>query len=1080
MSEEKNKIKFDSEITAGYPVYEAVTLLTNPTAEALQNKNVFPNGEPYSVLQAQQEVLKNLANKSNLVYTYNNKKYEGEAAIAPILSNTNLNEVALLDELANIQKKGLATRFGQGYIRGLLKTLTPTAAATAAARYSPGATKFITAPLVGTFASFVPLESIMPEMDEISFDERSAYAAGETAGMITPGVGAVNFFKPDGKRTPVIGNFLNNVVKSYKQRPILSTVLESGALIGASAGAAFAEEVAPSRIGPRIIGEVAGGFANPIAAVRMLYGPAEKMITNALASMSIGGKEQIAAKKLQKILQETDGDISLIRQRINNDTDFDLPEGFAMPNFSLGAKTGDETLVLIEKSLGRERTGKLQEKAINDYMTMQKILKVLVDTGDPEAMKVAAQMRKESLDTLIKNRIKATEEAILQGSKNLNKENMRPEQIGAIIDDEINKALKNVNEIENSLWQNVKPQALGNVENLASVQEFIRLAKSKPTGFNFPKELNDFFGQFLAKDKSGRIMLKDGRAVDIKNIKKGDEPIILSSVNLDTDELVSFRSIALSKMRDNLSGTDPNTRLAREYAILAGKTLEDLDSIFQNVNSEAYRVASQYTKSKSDIFGQRFLANQKKKNKQLDKYMQPEEIYDNIKRGAASQTNIKIQNIQNVADYIENLFDSLPSGIKAEQIALRAKEDLSDVPKSLRGATENILQLMFLETRDSKGNFVPAKMDKFLTDHEPILKGFPQLFNDLKNIQTQKKLFDLASTMQTAYKDKLKNVKLFSSIIEDENPTYALHEIIGKSKKPIQELDDIWSVVSAAKNKDSAVEGMKTALFDFAYEMAGGGNEGFSFIIFQKLLTEPLRRGKQNTSLMNFMVDKGMIDQVQKNRLDKFIDQGVKVEKYKLGLSGDEKILENAPDFIVNFLEKSAGASGGMVITEALGMKNSLIAASAGSQVAQNIFSKIPNVAVKDLIYDAMLGGKKQDGQLLFDALMTKVKKEEDKALFVKPLYSYFLSSVFPRSTELAESFMDEPPAQAAPAQVAAPRPAPIVPEPAPPVTPPVTAAPQPAPFTIQPPAQGSSLSGIDIGQILREEEQRKLLGLER
>jgi hypothetical protein len=43
-----------------------------------------------------------------------------------------------------------------------------------------------------------------------------------------------------------------------------------------------------------------------------------------------------------------------------------------------------------------------------------------------------------------------------------------------------------------------------------------------------------------------------------------------------------------------------------------------------------------------------------------------------------------------------------------------------------------------------------------------------------------------------------------------------------------------------------------------------------------------------------------------------------------------------------------------------------------------------------------------------------------------------------------------------------------------------VTAAPQPAPFAIQPPAQGSSLSNIDIGQILREEEQRKLLGLER
>jgi hypothetical protein len=61
-----------------------------------------------------------------------------------------------------------------------------------------------------------------------------------------------------------------------------------------------------------------------------------------------------------------------------------------------------------------------------------------------------------------------------------------------------------------------------------------------------------------------------------------------------------------------------------------------------------------------------------------------------------------------------------------------------------------------------------------------------------------------------------------------------------------------------------------------------------------------------------------------------------------------------------------------------------------------------------------------------------------------------------------------------------APAAAPITPEPAPPVTPPVTAAPQPSPFAIQPPAQGSSLSGIDIGQILREEEQRKLLGLER
>jgi len=1077
MSETKNKIKFDSETTAGYPVYEAVTLLTNPSAEALQNKNVFPNGEPYSVLEAQQEVLKNLANKSNLVYQSGDRTLVGAEAIDSIIANTNLSEVDLLDAIAKIERKGTTTRFAQGYIRGLLKSLTPTAAATAAAKYSPGATKFITAPLAGTFASFVPLESIMPEMDEISFDERSAYAAGETAGMITPGVGAINFFKPDGKKTPVIGTFLNKIVKQYKQRPILSTGFELGALAGASAGAAFAEEVAPSQTGYRLLGEVVGSsVANPLEYARLFYGPIQTIVSKGLVAAGKGGKEQIAAKKLQKIIQDSEGDIDVIRQRINSDTDFDLPEGFEMPNLSLGAKTGDETLVLIEKSLGDKRAPKLQQKAINDYMTMQKILKVLVDTGDPEAMKVAAQMRKGSLDTLIRNRIRATEEAILQGSKNLNKENMRPEQIGEIIDDEINKVLENVNEIENSLWQNVKPQALGNVENFASVQEFIQLVKSKPTGFNLPESVTKYFSQFLARDKSGRIMLQDGRAVNVNNIKKGDEPIVLSSVSLDTDELVNFRSEVLAGMRDALSGPNPKTKLAREYAKLAGKTLEDLDSIFENVNSEAYRVAIQFSKSKNEMFAQRFLASQKKKDKQLEKYLQPEEIYDNIKRGAASQTNIKIQNIQNVADYIENLFDNLPSGIKAEQIALKAKEDLSDVPKSLRGATENILQLMFLETRDTKGNFVPAKMEKFLNDHEPILKGFPQLYNDLKNIQTQKKLFDLAGTMQTAYKDKLKNVKLFSKIIEDENPTYALHEIIGKSKKPIQELDDMWSVVSSAKNKDSAVEGMKTALFDFAYEMASSGSQGFSFEIFRKLLTEPLRKGKQDTSLIKFMVNKGMIDQVQKSRLEKFVGQGEKVEKYLLGVRGDEEILQNAPDFIVTFLERSGGATAGTVISEAVGLKNTLIAASAGSQAVQNLLNKIPNVAVKDLIYDAMLGGKKQDGQLLFDALMVKVKKEEDKMVLLRPLFSYFTSAIFPRSTEL---LMEQSPTEEAPAQVVAPRPAPITPEPAPPVTPPVTAAPQPAPFVIQPPAQGSSLSGIDIGQILREEEQRKLLGLE-
>lgn len=382
-------------------------------------------------------------------------------------------------------------------------------------------------------------------------------------------------------------DFLNKVGGFAKQHPILYGALETQASFGAGVGAGVAETVSPGETMPRVVGEVAGGLFNPTKLITTISMPVADLVRRGVSRFSAGERENRAANRLMAIMQEQykpdlrQSDPERWADEFNNNYLPQLIQSLRapgiVPGMTAAQKTGDLPLTILETSLARQNDvfgPKVAEQGKKAQETIVEMINLLNRSGDPTALQDAARLRadyfRELLDSRLANADARSAVAIAGITKDSPANRM---QIGRIIRENVDGALKDAREVEHTLWTDV-PKAIraqvnetvANMRKQGASRDQIRAAVTRLTdgqavvASNFTKQFDTIRSEMSPEyyNREFPAIVKDiyGRLSKAQNVK-----------NLTPDQLLKFGQ------ESNPDLYDAYQTLQRQFSTITKKDL---------------------------------------------------------------------------------------------------------------------------------------------------------------------------------------------------------------------------------------------------------------------------------------------------------------------------------------------------------------------------------------------------------------------------------------------------------------------------------------------------------------------------
>lgn len=418
--------------------------------------------------------------------------------------------------------------------------------------------------LLGAGAGLIGGGQIGEEVTKRLFDEQTDpdlkpfREAGKTTG------GGLAFLPLGYTINPSTGvrvlDFLNKVGGFAKQHPILYGALETQASFGSGVGAGAAETLAPGETIPRVTGEVVGGLLNPTKLVTMATMPVADLVRRGVSRFSAGERENRAANRLMAIMQEQykpdlrQSDPERWADEFNNNYLPNLIRALRdpgiVPGMTAAQKTGDLPLTILETSLAKQNDvfgPKVAEQGRKAQEAIVEMINLLNRSGDPTALQDAARLRadyfRELLDSRLANADARSAVAIAGITKDSPANRM---QIGRIIRENVDGALKDAREVEHTLWTDV-PKAIraqvnetvANMRKQGASRDQIRAAVIRLTdgqavvASNFTKQFDTIRSEMSPEyyNREFPAIVKDiyGRLSKAQNVK-----------NLTPDQLLKF------------------------------------------------------------------------------------------------------------------------------------------------------------------------------------------------------------------------------------------------------------------------------------------------------------------------------------------------------------------------------------------------------------------------------------------------------------------------------------------------------------------------------------------------------------
>jgi hypothetical protein len=285
---------------------------------------------------------------------------------------------------------------------------------------------------------------------------------------------------------------------------------------------------------------------------------------------------------------------------------------------------------------------------------------------------------------------------------------------------------------------------------------------------------------------------------------------------------------------------------------------------------------------------------------------------------------------------------------------LKPMADLSDTQVvSIQDAQNRVLRLLANEAvttvyDQAKGAYVQkvntAKLTKFAQQNAPMLEKLG-IMDDLRDAAHASNLLTQVANQNSAINKAADSQTAFAQVLSVENPSRAINDAL-TSKFPVKNISNIAKLAKAGGG--NSVNGMKSALYDYAYTKAGGNSGKFNIQAYEDALFKPIAQNQP--SMVNIMRSSGLMSLTEIKDLRRLINPMVRIETALKNNIPLDDVIQGA-DAVTELGLRILGAKIGTSITSGPG---SLIAASAGSKAVRQIFDNLPNATVRQILENAV------------------------------------------------------------------------------------------------------------------------------
>ena len=482
-----------------------------------------------------------------------------------------------------------------------------------------------------------------------------------------------------------------------------------------------------------------------------------------------------------------------------------------------------------------------------------------------------------------------------------------------------------------------------------------------------------------------------------------------SDGGLTVQEIVDMRSTALNLGRTLASnGNADGSRVAYGFA---EALLQDLNSLPEGQNP-AYQTARAYSRAFNDAFTRTFAGDILGVSKTGAPKVAPEQIANDIFNADAgylrslqldgigkfeltqSLTNLAgnakgelkpllddmmstvinkdndMIDTKKLTDWVSDNADALAQFPQAKDNVLQAVNTTTTV----RGTTETILRNIRAAAYNPETGVINVDaLNKWMAKPEnvDVLNAMPALKADLENSITANLLLKEGTEATKEAKKELAGQISFMDLLPKttENPATAFARAFNpNNKRPIESLNKLWEVVQNApeswtdatgvlRTKEEALDGFKSSMIESLYTRNGQTSNSFSPKGLYENIFLPHPNSSNKIPLAEWIVEKGVMPQIEVDRLKKITTEMVKMESFTM--SGDVNLGDLAEtvgpmmDFYLRVVGSSIGSRAQSLIPgDSAG--GSLVAASAGSKAFRTAYSKIFSNIPESLKMDVM------------------------------------------------------------------------------------------------------------------------------
>ena len=887
----------------------------------------------------------------------------------------------------------------------------------------------------------------IPTAEEMPEELRPFFVGGEVlGGSVVPGMAPLAATGKSGIR------FVDRIVQSAKARPGAYTAAETSAALGAAGGTSIASGLSGGNPAAELVGGVAGGVLSPGSGMLMATGLFSDAYKRTREMLSVSGRNNRAAAELHALISETGEDpIALAKALREND----VPGA----NRTSAQLTGSPALQLVEAELARrspEFGREAGKRAQASLEAMRLMIGRLSATGDPGALREAAQLRDDYFSTLIQGRLAAAEKEAQEAAAKIADDSPRARvELGIKLEGILSNALTEVRRAERALWDQIpkqtriQPRYLLSEATRIATQELLPTQKLPDVAENYMRWLG-FQRGAKPGDKTrirpnsratvGQLlifrtnMLDEARAAAAAG-RHGDARILgkLAEAALDDlgevgdtsvgvqlplprraasagDELVMIDAAKLDQgwKRDSLylppgaggSGVRPGAEAPEVHVAANGvvsftdgrhraRALIDQGSNFTvamdaEAAANARRLgivieggtsrgplaeARAFSRTLNDAFTRSFVGDALATDSTGAARIPPEALIGRATAGPAEVVDLRLQEIERAV----------------RMGSPEAANELLDVQRRM-------LRLAASEIVDpNTGQASGPRLGRFLRSNEVLLDRFPEIREILRNVETANAWLDTTKTSTNQAARAIGREAAFARVANSENPVRTVGTIL-TGQAPVQQFGQLARM--AQNSGEPAVEGLRAAVLQHAYERAGGTDGAFSFTSFRRALTEPPRPGQPST--LDLMRRTGVLDADTASRLTRLLDEADKVEsavrtrpQLQSMMAQDnmmlDLVLRMAGSRVASAASSLTGNSGG----------HSIVIAGAGSRFARQVMDQIPVGRVQEVLVAAA-----EEPQMMA-TLLERATTQERKFELSRKLNAWLISLGFAQADSL-------------------------------------------------------------------------------